>query len=69
MMPKFIVKPSGSNTYVVQYQYNGMQTIHGRSPYNHSGSPCSILALRDRPRTVISPLLVSHNNSPFNLGM
>ena len=33
MMPKFIVKPSSSNTYVVQYQYNGMQTIHGRSPY------------------------------------
>lgn len=32
-MPKYIVRPNSSNTYVIRYQSSGFQTIHGRSPY------------------------------------
>lgn len=32
-MPKFIIRPDSSNTYVIRYQSSGFQTIHGRSPY------------------------------------
>lgn len=32
-MPKFIVKPDSSNTYLIRYVASGFQTIHGRSPY------------------------------------
>lgn len=35
-MPKFIVRPDSSNTYVIRYQSSGFQTIHGRSPYPNS---------------------------------